>query len=61
MMDGLLRKYFVLRPRGPDWHGLASRRAMLTYARVVKAQGMPQLAKDIRDWVAEEEKNSKRQ
>jgi hypothetical protein len=49
-MDGLLLKYFVLKPRGGSPYEEASRAAMLTYAKVIKKEN-PQLAKDLREWV----------
>ncbi len=54
-MDGLLMKYFVLRPAGEDWHAIASREAMRVYAHYVQgANGA--LSKDVTRWVNREEK-----
>lgn len=46
-------KYFVLRPGKDDWHGEASRQAMLTYAHAVKEK-QPELAAELVAWVARE-------
>lgn len=52
-MDGLLMKYFVLKPRGKDAYAAASRLAMLTYADAV-ADTNKALAAELREWVANE-------
>lgn len=48
-MDGLLMKYFVLKPSGNDIYAAASRRAMMAYADVIWEEN-PQLANELRDW-----------
>ena len=53
---GLEMKYFVLKPKakGPeDPYALASRMAMLEYARVIESHN-PSLAWDLRQWVEAE-------
>ena len=35
-MDGLLMKYFILKPRGNNIYAKASRQAMLEYAEVIE-------------------------
>lgn len=50
-MEGLLMKYFVLKPAGGDIYALASREAMRAYANVVGVDN-PQFADEIRAWVA---------
>jgi len=52
-MPGLEMKYFVLRPAKDNWHGRASRAAMLAYALEVESE-KPELAKEIREWVERE-------
>lgn len=56
-MNGLLMKYFVLKPRGMNWHAAASRAAMLAYAEAIKTHE-PELSKDLKEWVAEETKRA---
>lgn len=58
-MNGLLMKYFVLKPRGMDWHANASRAAMLAYADVISGHE-PELAKELRAWVQQETKDAYR-
>lgn len=53
-MDGLLMKYFVLRPKGNDIHATASRAAMRTYADRIQSEN-PKLAQEIHDWVSKEQ------
>ena len=53
-MDGLLMKYFVLKPRGGDIYAKASRKAMRSYATMV-GQENPTLAKQLRDWADDEQ------
>ena len=50
MKEGLLLKYFVLKPKGGCPYGEASRMAMLAYAKAIKKEN-PQLAKDLKEWV----------
>ena len=53
MADGLLMKYFVLRPFGNDRHAIASRAAMRTYAQSMHGHNN-QLSKDIKEWAERE-------
>lgn len=53
MSIGLLMKYFVLKPRGMDWHANASRVAMRAYAEAIKGHE-PQLAAELLAWADEE-------
>jgi len=50
-MNGLMMKYFVLNPTKNDAYGKASRSAIFAYS-VVIADKNPELAKDLRDWIA---------
>jgi hypothetical protein len=52
-MDGLLMKYFVLKPHGNDIYAKASRCAMREYASVIR-QTNPQLADDLAMWIEKE-------
>lgn len=52
-MDGLLMKYFVLKPRGHDTHAAASRKAMRAYATHIAAEN-PALAAELREWADRE-------
>lgn len=51
-MDGLVMKYFVLKPEGKDDndYAFASRMAMRAYATNIKHTN-PQLAKDLHSWI----------
>lgn len=49
MSDGLLMKYFVLKPKGNDAYAKASRAAMRQYARVIRETN-PQLHDDLMAW-----------
>ena len=51
-MDGLLMKYFVLKPESNknDDYAFASRMAMRAYAANIKHTN-PQLAKDLHSWI----------
>ena len=53
-MDGLLMKYFVLKPAGDDMHARASRAAMRTYALALKQDDAEndKFADEILDWVS---------
>ena len=53
MPTGLLMKYFVLKPQGWDGYAQASRAAMTVYADVTQNVN-PDLALDLREWVAKE-------
>lgn len=52
-MDGLLMKYFVLKPAGNDRYAAASRRAMRAYADFIQAEN-PVLSDQLRDWARRE-------
>lgn len=52
-MDGLMMKYFVLKPRGDDPHALASREAMRAYAKSIDDVN-PGLARELKTWVTRE-------
>jgi hypothetical protein len=48
-MDGLLMKYFVLKPKGIDLYAQASRRAMRTYAAMIERDNET-FANELRTW-----------
>ena len=50
-MEGLLLKYFVLKPRGNDAYAEASRQSMLVYAKCIEVEN-PELAERLRLWVS---------
>ena len=52
-MDGLMLKYFVLKPKGEDIYAKASRTAMHAYARTIK-DANPEFSKQLADWAATE-------
>jgi hypothetical protein len=54
-MSGLEMKYFVLKPKGDDAYALASRKAMLAYARAITSENKI-LAEDLRKWAKYEER-----
>lgn len=58
-MSNLLLKYFVLKPRGMDWHAHASRMALVAYAEAIKGHE-PELAKELMAWVDKENTDSYR-
>lgn len=47
--SGLQMKYFVLKPKGATTHAVASRKALLAYAKVIEAVD-PEFARDLRAW-----------
>ena len=53
MSNGLQMKYFILKPKGADAYAKASRRAMDTYARMIREEN-PQLADELEDWTGRE-------
>lgn len=53
MPDGLVMKYFVLKPSGDNPYAQASRKAMKTYAKDI-AINNPVMAEELIDWMAEE-------
>ncbi len=54
-MNGLLMKYFVLKPKGFDLYAYASREAMRAYASIIFNEN-PELAKELREWASREMK-----
>lgn len=50
VVDGLVMKYFVLNPTKHDEYGIASRTAILTYAKSIEEIN-PYLAADLRNWI----------
>ena len=53
-MDGLLMKYFVLKPEGKDQYAKASRAAMMAYASMIN-KANKELANDLWAWVEREQ------
>jgi hypothetical protein len=49
MSEGLLMKYFVLKPKGTSLHARASRRAMRSYAALIEQENQ-QFADELRAW-----------
>lgn len=58
-MTGLMMRYFVLKPRGMDWHANASRAAMFAYADMIKGHE-PELAKELIEWATKEQQDAYR-
>jgi hypothetical protein len=56
-MEGLVMKYFVLKPGGDDIYALASRLAMREYAKIIVAYN-PELSRGLDDWATEETLNA---
>ena len=52
--DGLVMKYFVLKPRGDDIYARASRAAMMHYARLIQSDN-PVFAAELREWADSEQ------
>ena len=52
-MDGLLMKYFVLKPRGDDVYAAASRVAIRAYAGRIYNDN-PELSEQLNAWAAKE-------
>ena len=52
-MDGLMMKYFVLKPHGDDIYAEASRGAMREYASIIRPVN-PQFADDLAAWIEKE-------
>jgi len=52
-MNGLIMKYFVLKPKGHSPYSEASRMAMLAYAEAIENENL-QLAVELRGWVEKE-------
>jgi hypothetical protein len=57
MVDGLLMKYFVLKPNGDDAYADASRNAMSAYAASIRSTNLS-LADDLLKWVIREQRNT---
>lgn len=53
-VDGLLLKYFVLKPKGADWHAEASRAGMIAYAEIARRHN-PVFADELLDWAKKEQ------
>lgn len=56
MPEGLVMKYFMLKPRAKskdDLHALASQQAMLRYAEAIRGLD-PGLADELRTWAVRE-------
>lgn len=54
MSEGLLMKYFVLKPKGFDNHAIASRRAMRAYANWMISHGQEEFGLELRAWADKE-------
>ena len=54
MADGLLMKYFVLKPGGEDAYAVASRAAMREYAAMIEHTNQ-QLAHELLRWANREQ------
>ena len=52
-MDGLLLKYFVLKPKGTDVYAAASRSAMRAYASMIRTENLD-LSNELREWADRE-------
>lgn len=52
-MNGLLMRYFVLKPGGTDEYATASRAAMIAYATCIETVNAV-LAAELREWVRKE-------
>ena len=52
-MDGLMLKYFVLKPKGDTVYAQASRMAMRAYAKHIRFDN-PQLSSDLYNWTENE-------
>lgn len=53
-MNGLLMKYFVLKPKGDDLYASASRAGMRAYANIIRQEN-PQLSDELREWADREQ------
>lgn len=51
-MQGLIMKYFVLKPSARGWHGEACRAALEAYENVARQNGETEFAEDLRLWRA---------
>jgi len=52
--DGLLMKYFVLKPKGKDEYARASRKALRAYALAIRFENLA-LCEQLRDWADRED------
>jgi len=52
-MEGLMMKYFVLKPAGNTQYHHASRVAMSKYAEIIRSTN-PELADNLDEWVGKE-------
>ena len=52
-MDGLVMKYFVLKPHGDDQYAAASRKAMRAYASHIQSEN-ESLCQELREWADRE-------
>ena len=58
-MEGLLMKYFILKPRGSNVYAKASREAIWKYAEVIESENIV-FADDLRTWALKEESLAKK-
>lgn len=52
-MDGLVMKYFVLKPKGDDEYAKASRKAMMMYAASIRKENL-KLSTELIEWTISE-------
>lgn len=50
--EGLIMKYFVLKPSARGWRGQASRAALEAYENVLRQHHQVEFAEDLRLWRA---------
>ena len=55
--NGLVMKYFVLKPDGDDTYAEASRSALRAYATVIREEN-PELAADLDEWLLKIERSN---
>lgn len=53
MNQGLVMKYFTLKPAGDDIYAAASRRALRQYAKLIETEN-PEMASDLVEWADRE-------
>jgi hypothetical protein len=56
-MNGLMMKYFVLKPKGKDIYAQASRKAMRVYADYIEKENQ-EFAKELHEWANFEQAES---
>jgi len=56
-MDGLMMKYFVLKPKGNNPYARASRMAMRVYADHIRSTN-PELCYNLNEWVNREQEEA---